>query len=333
MKKRNHNTCAVIGSGSWATAIAKMIASKNQRFSWYQRRRKTIKQFKELNHNPKYLSSVQFDTSQIDFFSDINQCVASADILIFVIPSAFLKKGVEKLTADISTKVVVSAIKGIIPETNQIPSEFFQKNYNVPSHNYCVIKGPCHAEEVAYERLSYLTIASDDTEKAEKVADCLRAPFIRVNISHDVVGTEYAAVLKNIVAIASGICYGLRYGDNFQAVLIANATQEIKRFLSAVHPTDRDTNASAYLGDLLVTTYSQFSRNRTFGTMIGRGYSVRTAILELSMVAEGYYAVKGIYELMQRYDIEMPITKAVYHILYERIAPSIEITLLAEQLK
>lgn len=331
--RKKHNKCAIIGSGSWATAIAKMIASKDQHFSWYLRRRKTISQFKELNHNPKYLSSVQFDVDKIDFYSDINKCVESADILIFVIPSAFLKKGLEKLTADISGKIVVSAIKGIIPETSQIPSDFFQEKYHVDFQNYCVIKGPCHAEEVAYERLSYLTISSANQEYAEEVASCLKAPFIRANISHDVIGTEYAAVLKNIIAIASGICYGLRYGDNFQAVLIANATQEIKRFLGVIHPTDRDTNASAYLGDLLVTTYSQFSRNRTFGTMIGRGYSVRTAILELSMVAEGYYAVKGIYELMLKHNIEMPITKAVYHILYERIAPSIEIKLLSEQLK
>lgn len=331
--KKVQNKCAIIGSGSWATAIAKMIASKDERFSWYLRRRKVISEFKKLHHNPKYLSSVQFDVKNIDFYSDINKCVESADILIFVIPSAFIKKGLEKLTVDISKKIVVSAIKGIVPETSQIPSGFFAKNYGVLPENYCVIKGPCHAEEVAYERLSYLTVSSANNVYANEVAECLKSSFIRVSTSHDVVGTEYAAVLKNIIAIASGICYGLRYGDNFQAVLIANATQEIKRFLAVVHPTDRDTNASAYLGDLLVTTYSQFSRNRTFGTMIGRGYSVRTAILELAMVAEGYYAVKGIYELMLKHNIEMPITKAVYHILYERIAPSIEIKLLSEQLK
>ncbi len=326
-------TCAVIGGGSWGTAIAKMLAQRDRQFNWFIRNEKTIEAFKKTKHNPNYLPAVTFETEKINFFSDLNEIVRCSDVLIFVIPAAFLKEALEQLTEDLRDKIIVSAIKGIIPEENEIIGEFFRKNYQVSYSNYCVISGPCHAEEVAFEKLSYLTISSRNEEKAHLVSEILKGNFIRTTLSDDVFGTEYTAVLKNIIAIASGICHGLRYGDNFQAVLISNAIIEIEYFVNEVHPQKRDIKRSAYLGDLLVTTYSQFSRNRTFGTMIGRGYSVRSAILELSMVAEGYYAVKGIYEIMQEKNLDMPITKAVYHILYERISPAIEIKLLSEHLQ
>ncbi len=324
---------AIIGGGSWATALAKMLLTNIDSLNWYLRKPESIALFKQFGHNPFYLRGVEFDTDKINFYHNINAIVEDSDILIFAIPSAFLKTGLEKLTVDISDKFVVSAIKGIVPEDNLIIGEFFNKHYNVSFENIGVIAGPCHAEEVALERLSYLTIACQETKKARAFAFKLETPYVRTHISDDIWGTEYAALLKNVFAIAAGICHGLRYGDNFQAVLISNAIQEIKRFVDTVHPITRDIKSSAYLGDLLVTAYSQFSRNRTFGTMIGKGYSVRNAQLEMHMVAEGYYAVKCIKEINENYHVNMPITDAVYNILYENISPVIEIRLLSENLR
>ncbi len=327
------NRFAVIGSGSWATAIAKMLQANGVCFNWFMRRSETVKRFKELKHNPKYLTDVSFDTGKITFYTDLGKCVQASDVLIFVIPAAFIYKTLEKLTEDISQKTIVSAIKGMVPETGELSTDFFVNRYNVSHENLCVIKGPCHAEEIALERLSYLTVAGQDAKRSSLLAEALQTSYVKLTLSDDVVGAEYAAVLKNVMAIATGVAYGLRYGDNFQAVLISNAIQEIKRFLDVIAPQERDIKDSVYLGDLLVTTYSQFSRNRTFGTMIGRGYTVKSAIFELSMVAEGYYAVKSIYQIMLEREIEMPITKAVYHILHERIAPSVEMKILSDNLK
>lgn len=330
---KNTNRFAIIGSGSWATAIAKLLQTNGLSFNWHIRKGKTIKRFKELGHNPNYLTDVRFNTSRINFYTNLNKCIKASDTLIFVIPAAFMLRSLSKLTEDISKKTVVSATKGMIPETGELASEHFMNRYNVPIENICVIKGPCHAEEIALERLSYLTVASESEERSKAVSTVIRTNFTKVSLSKDLQGAEYAAVLKNIMAIASGVAYGLRYGDNFQAVLISNALQEIKQFLDVIVPQQRDVKDSVYLGDLLVTTYSQFSRNRTFGTMIGRGYTVKSAILELAMVAEGYYAVKSIYKIMMDLNIHMPITKAVYLILHERIAPSIEMKILSDELK
>ena len=249
------------------------------------------------------------------------------------VPSAFLKDALKELTVeDFKNKKVFSAIKGIVPEHNLIVGEFFNTQYNIPLENIGVITGPCHAEEVAMEKLSYLTIASQNTENANFVASQLNCRYIKTTVSDDIFGTEYSAVLKNVFAIASGICHGIGYGDNFQAVLISNAIQEIMAFVDVVHPIDRDIKSSAYLGDLLVTAYSQFSRNRMFGNMIGKGYSVRYAQLEMNMVAEGYYGVKCIHEINKKFKVNMPITDAVYNIVYEKISPAIEMKLLTDKL-
>ena len=274
-----------------------------------------------------------FDTDRIHFTSDINKMVRTADILIFATPSPFMKQHLKKLKRKLDKKFIVSAIKGIVPDENMIVTDYFEQVYHVPKDNIAVLAGPCHAEEVALERLSYLTIACPDVKKARAFAFKLECPYIRTHVSDDIYGTEYASVLKNVIAIASGIVHGLRYGDNFQAVLISNAIQEIKRFVDKVHPITRDIKSSAYLGDLLVTAYSQFSRNRTFGTMIGKGYSVRSAQLEMHMVAEGYYAAKCIKEINEEFRVNMPISEAVYNILYENISPAIEIRLLTEHLR
>jgi glycerol-3-phosphate dehydrogenase (NAD(P)+) len=308
---------AVIGGGSWATAIAKMLCVNLPEITWYMRNDAAIEHIRTFKHNPNYLSSVEFDTTKLKLTNDINEAVAYADYVIFAIPSAFLSGELEKLTVSLENKVIFSAIKGIVPETSLIVGEHFNKVYSIPLENIGVITGPCHAEEVALERLSYLTIACGDAEKAKIVATNLSGNYIKAKISDDIIGTEYAAMLKNIYAIAAGMAHGLGYGDNFQAVLMSNAIREMKKFIKKVHKMKRNINDSAYLGDLLVTGYSIFSRNRMFGNMIGKGYTVKSAMMEMSMVAEGYYATKSAYKLNQGYGAKTPIIDAVYSILYE----------------
>lgn len=308
---------AVIGGGSWATALAKLLLNNTSAINWYLRREEDITAFKAYKTNPRYLSSVEFDTDTIHFYTDIVACIKDSDVLVLAIPSAFLHATLKNLTAtSFQKKIIFSAIKGIVPELNLIVGEYMNKAFDVPLQNIGVITGPCHAEEVALEKLSYLTIASVDLANAQLLSDLLNCRYLRSSVSDDIYGTEYSAVLKNVIAVAGGICHGIGYGDNFLAVLVSNAIQEIKRFVDEVHPINRDINASAYLGDLLVTAYSQFSRNRMFGTMLGKGYSVKQAQLEMNMIAEGYYAVKCVYEINRQYKVHMPITEAVYNIIY-----------------
>jgi glycerol-3-phosphate dehydrogenase (NAD(P)+) len=309
---------AIIGSGSWATALAKLLLNNTSKINWFIRKQEDITLFKEYKNNPKYLSSVDFDITKISFFDSISDCIQNSDYIILAIPSAFLHTSFLNLTAnDLKDKFIFSAIKGIVPEHNLIIGEYLNTVYQVPLQNIGVITGPCHAEEVALEKLSYLTIASQNTNSATILSNLLNCRYLKSSVSDDIYGTEYSAVLKNVIAIAGGICHGLGYGDNYLAVLISNAIQEIKRFVDEVHPINRDINASAYLGDLLVTAYSQFSRNRMFGTMLGKGYGVKRAQLEMNMVAEGYYAVKCVYEINKNHKIHMPITNAVYNIIYK----------------
>jgi len=315
---------AVFGGGSWATAIVKMLCENLEHVGWYMRNVDAIKHIKKEQHNPNYLSAVEFDTNKLKLSNDINEMVGYADYLIFVIPSAFIHQELEKLKTSLDGKVIISAIKGIVPESSLIVGEHFNNYFNVAFDDIGVISGPCHAEEVALERLSYLTIACADDTKAFIVADHLSCDYIKCNISDDVMGTEYAAMLKNIYAIAAGIAHGLGYGDNFQSVLMSNAIREMKRYVKKVHKMKRDINDSAYLGDLLVTGYSIFSRNRMFGNMIGKGYTVKSAQLEMSMVAEGYYATKSAYILNNKKTenkAKTPIINAIYGILYENKEP------------
>ncbi|MCW2120500.1 NAD(P)H-dependent glycerol-3-phosphate dehydrogenase [Flavobacterium sp. 7A] len=308
---------AVIGGGSWATAITKMLCNNLTEVTWYMRNEGAIEHLKTFKHNPNYLSSVEFDTNKLKLTSDINEAVINADYLVFAIPSAFLDTELKKLTASLQDKIIFSAIKGIVPETSLIVGEHFHYTYDIPYYNIGVITGPCHAEEVALERLSYLTIACGDPAKATVVAKSLSSNYIKTKITDDIIGTEYAAMLKNIYAIAAGIAHGLGYGDNFQSVLMSNGIREMKKFIRKVHKMKRNINDSAYLGDLLVTGYSVFSRNRMFGNMIGKGYTVKSAMMEMSMVSEGYYASQSAYKLNQTYGAKTPIIDAVYAILYE----------------
>lgn len=329
----NNPKIAVLGGGSWATALVKVLLENVPEVGWYMRNRKRISYLSEHKHNPQYLSSIEFDVDRLRMDHRIQEVIKDHDILLLAIPSVFLEEALGSLKQDLSSKTIISAVKGIVPGKNLIIGEFFNEVYRVPLQSIVVISGPSHAEEVALERLSYLTIASQNGTLAAQVGSFFDCHYIRPVISDDIYGTEYAAVLKNIMAIAAGICHGLGYGDNFQAVLISNAIQEIQRFVDAVHPIDRDIKSSAYLGDLIVTAYSQFSRNRTFGAMIGKGYSVKSAQLEMNMIAEGYYATRCIYETNQVFRVNMPITDAVYRVLYEGISPMIEMQLLTQQLK
>lgn len=312
-------TFGVLGGGSWGTAIVKMLTENLDKVNWYMRSDSAIRHIQNEGHNPNYLSSVEFDVEQLAMSHDINKIVEASDVLIFVIPSAFLDRELQNLTVSLKDKIIFSAIKGIVPESGLIVGEHFHEKYDIPLKNIGVITGPCHAEEVALERLSYLTIACADADKAKMVAKNLRSDYIRTKISDDIIGTEYAAMLKNIYAIAAGIAHGLGYGDNFQSVLMSNAIREMKRFIDKVYKMKRNINASAYLGDLLVTGYSTFSRNRMFGNMIGKGYTVKSAMMEMNMVAEGYYAVKSAYKIKSKFKkkVKTPIIDAVYGILYE----------------
>ena len=324
---------AIIGGGSWATAIAKIVIGKTNHIGWYMRRDDSIENFRRMGHNPNYLTSVRFNVDNIFFSSDINKIVEAYDTLVFVIPSPYLKNHLKKLKTRLHDKFIITAIKGLVADDNLACSEFFHNVYDVPIDNLACIGGPSHAEEVALERLSYLTVGCSNQEKAQAFADVIASEYIKTKTSSDLLGIEYSSVLKNVYAIAAGICTGLKYGDNFQAVLMANAVQEMSRFLSAIYPLDRNVYDSVYLGDLLVTGYSNFSRNRTFGTMIGKGYSVKSAQIEMEMIAEGFFGTKCMKEKNRHMHVNMPILDAVYNILYERISPQIEIKLLTDSVR
>ncbi|QQL49844.1 NAD(P)H-dependent glycerol-3-phosphate dehydrogenase [Mucilaginibacter ginkgonis] len=329
------NKVAIIGGGSWATANLKMLTDNAvpKEMYWWMRNAQAAEHIKQFKHNPNYLSSVEIKLPANNISTDLKCIVRNSTFILLNVPAAFLKEALSDISPeDLKGKYVVSAIKGIVPDENQIIGEFLHEHYNVPLDHFIVISGPCHAEEVALEKLSYLTIASADLELAAHFASLINTRYIQTIISDDIYGTEWGAVLKNIYAVASGICHGVGYGDNFQSVLISNAIRELKRFVDAVHPINRDIMESAYLGDLLVTAYSQFSRNRTFGNMIGKGYTVTSAQLEMNMIAEGYYAVNCLHQVNKNYKVPMPICEAVYAILYQKRPPVAQMQLLASQL-
>lgn len=332
---------AVLGGGSWGTALVKILTEqlrnntgKIGRLQWWVRKPETADYIKAHRHNPDYISSVEIHPEHVEITSDISQVIKTSDLIVLAVPSAFLKDALSPVSPEGFTgKFIVSAIKGLLPHSRKIVADYMMEEFNVPHHNLLVISGPCHAEEVSAEKLSYLTIAGKNAEVTEHFASLLACHFIRTIISEDITGTEYGAVLKNIYAVASGICHGAGYGDNFQAVLISNAIREMEAFLYKVHAHPREINHSAYLGDLLVTAYSQFSRNRTFGTMLGKGYSVKSAQLEMNMIAEGYYATKSMYELNTgQLHVDMPIAEAVYNIIYKTMPVKAELRKLSEKL-
>lgn len=326
-------TVGVLGGGSWATAIVKMLTNNLDKVNWWMRNQDAIDHIKEYGHNPHYIQSIEFKRDKIHITSDMQDVIDRSDIIVLVIPSAFVDRTFqEEKPTGMEDKIIFSAIKGMINEYDSIPARYLHKEFRTPYEKIGLICGPCHAEEVAKEQLSYLTIACPEVDIAEQMAGMLRCRYIKTQTSEDVFGTEISAILKNVYAVGAGICHGIGYGDNFQAVLISSAINEIKRFVDAVHEVHRDVKTSAYLGDLLVTAYSPYSRNRTFGTMVGKGYSVKWATIEMNMVAEGYYACKGIHEMNKKFEVDMPIADAVYNVLYEKISPVVEMRILADKL-
>lgn len=311
---------AIIGSGSWGTALAKILIDSGNEVCWYFRFKETVRKFQAGRHNPSYLTSVTFDLNKIRFYTDIRKAVKAADTVLLVTPSPFIKSTFDKLyPSDLIGKFVLNAVKGIIPEDYLLISDYLTQQLGVPSDMIGVISGPTHAEEVALNRMSYLTIACSDLGHAELIQKRFECDYVRTVVSSDVNGIEYCSVLKNIYAIAAGICQGLRMGDNFQAVLLANAAAEMDRFTKALSTTRKPITDSVYLGDLLVTGYSKFSRNRTFGNLLGKGRGVKQAQLEMDMIAEGYYGAKCIHEVNKQYKVFMPIAETIYQILYHKL--------------
>ena len=311
-----------MGGGSWATALAKLLLSNRESIIWYMRRPDRIDDVCRLGHNPAYLSDIPFDVNRIAFTSDINLAAREADTLLLVTPSPYFLSHFEKLTEDISGKGVVSAIKGMVPGCNSLVSRYMESHYGVAASRIAVIGGPCHSEEVALGRHSYLTIGCACRDNAEAVAECLRGRALSATVSTDVAGLELAAVMKNIYAIAAGIVHGLKSGDNFLAVLVSNAIREMQSFITAAVGAGRDIDASAYVGDLLVTCYSNFSRNHNFGSLIGRGYSVKAARMEMEQTAEGYYGAACIHAFNESVDARIPLADAVYDVLYRGARPA-----------
>ena len=323
---------AVIGGGSWATALVKIISENKVPVNWWFRQEADVTHLNTYRHNPRYLSGVTVDLNFVKPSTNLEEVIKKAQWVVLAVPAAFVEAVLQKLPAEIfEGKFLVSAIKGMIPVKNCLVTEYLQNQFQLLLSQQCVIAGPCHAEEVALEKQSYLTIGATNLDLAERFCTILRNRYVRATPLDDIDGIEYCAVMKNIIALACGIAHGLNYGDNFQAVMVSNAMLEIESFLQAIHPRSRQLSKSAYLGDLLVTAYSQFSRNRTFGNMIGRGYSVKSAQFEMNMIAEGYYAVKIIHDLNKKFQVKMPITAAAYNILYERISPPVEIAILKEK--
>lgn len=327
-----NNKFAVLGGGSWGTAIVKMLLENNRVVNWYVRTEEDVQFIKNKGRNSKYLQSVVFDKSKINPSSSIRETVTNSEIIILAIPSPFLDTELKKISDLIIGKIIFSALKGVIPESHLIVSEHLNEFYKVPFSKIGIITGPCHAEEVALEKLSYLTVACKNEKNGREMANSLMSSYINVKFSKDTMGVEYAAMLKNIYAIVAGICHGLGYGDNFQSVLISNCVREMKKFVYKIYKTNRDINDSEYLGDLLVTCYSSFSRNRTLGNMIGKGYTLKAAISEMSMISEGYYATKNAYELIESEFNEFDIISSAYQVLYKNSNPKTTIKKLTELL-
>lgn len=315
--------CAVIGAGSWATAIVKILLENEKRVGWYVREPEIRESVAANGTNALYLQDVHFDPGHLEISGDVNEVFEKADIVVLAVPSAYIKTTLAPLNVPLDNKFILSAVKGIIADEYITVAEFMNQTYGVPFDRIGIVSGPSHAEEVALERLTYLTLVCKEIENARILGGKFKCRYINTVYSTDIYGVEYGAVLKNIYAVAVGICTGLGYGDNFMAVLISNSAMEMTRFMEETYPAPRDFNASVYLGDLLVTCYSKFSRNRTFGTMIGKGYSVKNTMLEMTMVAEGYYSADCINQINKKFNIRMPIAEAVYKILYRK-APAAE---------
>lgn len=326
------NIYGVLGAGSWGTAIVKILTEKNSSINWYVRNESNLNHIKTFRKNPNYLNSLELEINKINLSSSIIDVVKNSSVIILAIPSPFLDSELKKIKSFFKGKVFFSALKGVIPESHLIVSEHLNQFYKVSFAKIGVITGPCHAEEVALEKLSYLTVACKNTKIGKSMTDSLNTKFIKTKFSKDLKGAEYASMLKNVYALLVGVANGLGYGDNFQSVLISNSVKEMKRFIKTVYLLERDINDSEYLGDMLVTCYSTFSRNRTLGNMLGKGHSLKAAILEMSMISEGYYATKNAYEIGLENKIPFEIINTAYSILYKKHSAKKAMKVLANKL-
>jgi glycerol-3-phosphate dehydrogenase (NAD(P)+) len=321
LRKKKHRLryrVAVIGGGSWATAIVKILADNLEHIHWWVREPEIVEGINKYGHNPLYMSSIFFNPKEIKVSTDLRKTVARADYVIIVTPSAFLHDTLAPLKkSKLNRKKIVTAVKGIVPETMQVITDYLRSEFNIPVSNLSIVSGPSHAEEIAQEKFTFLTVASENLELAEVVAKMFTNRYVRTSVSNDIMGVEMAIVLKNIYALGVGIYSGLGYGDNFIAAYISNCVKEMKDFVNQLYPSSRTLADSVYLGDLLVTSYSRFSRNRLFGNMIGHGLSVRIAQLEMNMIAEGYYSCRCVYEINKKYNLKIPIVETIYGVLYE----------------
>ena len=330
-KSRLRYRVAVIGGGSWATAIVKILTPNLEHIHWWVREDDIVEGIQQNGHNPRYLSSTFINPKDVKISTDLRKIGAKSDYVIIVTPSAFLQKTLEPLKkSKLNRKKIITAVKGIIPETMQLITDYLRTEFDVPLHNIAIISGPSHAEEIAQEKFTFLTAASTNNELAEVVAKMFTNRYVRASVSNDILGAELAVVMKNIYALGAGIYSGLGYGDNFIAAYIANSVKEMKHFVEQLYPGERNLDNSVYLGDLLVTSYSRYSRNRMFGNMIGHGLSVRVAQLEMSMVAEGYYAARCVHEINKLHNAAIPIAETIYGILYEGNNVSSEMKRIAE---
>ena len=322
----------VLGAGSWGTALVKMLSENCDKIFWYSRNDIQIKEIIKTKKNPKYLKDLEIDTDKISISSNLNLIIGNSDILIIAIPSPYIEKSLNKYKTALASKIIFSGSKGVIPESHLVITEHLHRQYNIPYGNLGILSGPTHAEEIAKEKLSYLTVGSSNDEISKYLSKKLFSPYIHTSLSNDIIGIEYAATLKNIYSILVGISFGLGYGDNFISVLISHCTKEMINFIKSIDKVKREFSHSVYIGDLLVTTYSKHSRNRTFGEMIGEGLPVNKAISKMSMIVEGYYAAKNAYEISKSININFEIIKVVHEILYNNKNAELEIKLLAEKL-
>lgn len=317
----DNGRCGVIGYGSWATALVHTLEKNKKEVWWHIRNEEILESMETEGRNAKYLSELEFDTSLIHATRNLDEVINNCEIILIAAPSAFLKQIMEELTVSLEGKFILSATKGIIPDDYATITEYFHNTFAIPYTNLGVISGPSHAEEVSRDKLSYLTVACKSSENASLIGEMFNTSSVRISYSEDIYGIEYAGLLKNIYALAAGLAAGLGYGDNFRAVLTSACAKELKRFINKSYPFNRDTTNSAYLGDLLVTSYSSFSRNRRLGQLIGNGCTVKSALNEMTMVAEGYYAAACFKKINEKYNIDMPIADMVYDILYCRCSP------------
>ena len=316
----NNKRCGVIGYGSWATALVHTLEKNKVEVLWHIRNEEVLESLQTEGYNAKYLSDVEFNTSIVTATNDINEVVRNCEVILIAAPSAFLVKILEDLTESLENKFILSATKGIVKDELTI-TEYFKSEHGISYSNLGLISGPSHAEEVSHDKLSYLTVACKSEENAQIIGEMFRSKDLKISYSQDIYGIEYAAILKNIYALASGLAAGLGYGDNFKAVLAAASARELTKFINESFPFERDTMNSAYLGDLLVTSYSSFSRNRRLGQLIGHGCTVKSALNEMTMIAEGYFAAACIHKINVRLKIEIPIADMVYDVLYRHCSP------------